>query len=506
MFLAVCSFVSRFAIPIIAGFAVVSIISASYVGLNGHHVWRQSDSYSQILGMLGQPGLGPLDLFAGGRMIYDIPIYQMIVAGLSMITDGEPLLIARIFGAVLFVIFVFAGAKIANRMEPGAGLVLAALLATSPLYLHYFATPLPDLLSLACSAVAVMLLVDSGHRARFWLVVSLLVISAFIKPPVTFVFIAFYVTWTLVNWRSTLSGQRSSWIRLGGLLAASLAGVIISEFIRHSYRCAVIGCNMPSRWEWYFGLLTDRTSRATWSTVWNYTQQAFAFRWLTYVAVIALVLYLVLGRFEGFKLLLPPIVGFASGWLVFTKLFVWHDYYGLPTMFMLFMGISIAVGGLAGVVAQRVDSLSKPAQLLMAPLLIVVAVPLMIVYGHKISSYGVTSEGQAMRFILRDVEHFVFVSNEDPYNPEVGGQAAKPFTVFSQGEFERYCMEILRDERAVVINRLNVEESPSQCLSMIRESANSFMRGPLYEVFSWSAINEDLRPRGSLGLGVTARP
>jgi hypothetical protein len=88
--------------PIILGFGVVSIISASYTGLNGAHVWRQSDVYSQILGMLGQPGLGPFDNFAGENSVFDIPVHQAIVAALTAITDSEPLLVVRIFGAALY--------------------------------------------------------------------------------------------------------------------------------------------------------------------------------------------------------------------------------------------------------------------------------------------------------------------------------------------------------------------------------------------------------------------
>src|ERR1700756_5347877 len=79
-FLAACMLARRFALPIIASFAFVSIISASFVGLNGAHLWRQSDSYSQILGMIGKPGLGPFSLFEGGSAIFDIPIYEAIVA------------------------------------------------------------------------------------------------------------------------------------------------------------------------------------------------------------------------------------------------------------------------------------------------------------------------------------------------------------------------------------------------------------------------------------------
>ncbi len=41
---------------IIVMLGVVAIVSSSYANLNGDHIWRQSDVYSQILGMLGQKG------------------------------------------------------------------------------------------------------------------------------------------------------------------------------------------------------------------------------------------------------------------------------------------------------------------------------------------------------------------------------------------------------------------------------------------------------------------
>jgi hypothetical protein len=213
--------------------------------------------------------------------------------------------------------------------------------------------------------------------------------------------------------------------------------------------------------------------------------EAFPFRWLAIAALIILVFYVLLRRFEAFRTLLPLGVGFMSGWLIFTNLYIIHDYYGLPTMFMLLVAVSIAIRGCVGQVAQRVHFLNKSAAVL------ILVVPLMVVYGEKISSYSVTSEGEAMRFILRNVQHFVYVSNENPddWSPIVGGLAAKPFILVSQGEFEHSCVEILREESAVVINRSNIE-GPSQCLSKIRESANTFMSGPQYQVLSWQKGHE----------------
>jgi 4-amino-4-deoxy-L-arabinose transferase-like glycosyltransferase len=78
-----------------------------------------------------------------------------------------------------------------------------------------------------------MLLVTSAGNARYCQALSLLGVGALIKSPVAFVFLAFYVTWLLVNRTSTLSSRRS-WLRLGGLLATSLSAALSADAIRRA--------------------------------------------------------------------------------------------------------------------------------------------------------------------------------------------------------------------------------------------------------------------------------
>jgi hypothetical protein len=469
--------IRRFALWIVIGLAAVSIISASYVGLNGVHVWRQSDCYSQILGLLGQPGLGPLDNFQGMRVIFDIPIYQAVIASLATITRAEPLVIVRMVGGILFVVFAIAGYRIAEVIKPGSGLVLAVLIATSPLYLEYFATPLPDILSLTCSTVAVMLLFGSGPDKRYWLVLLLLGVGSLIKSPVPFIFLVFYMTWLVLNWRSVSAGSRS-WVKIGGLLGVSFSAAVVAELIRR-------GVSEPRGWTVdnefsfgsYFGHLRDRISPNTWKVAYHYAISAFAFRWLAVAAVIALVLYAVLRRLDAVKLMLPLFLAFASGWLIFTPLYDDHDYYGLPTTFMLLLAASIAVTETAGLIGRGSDMLT-----ILVTAVLVLAVPLILVYGNRTSSYGITSEGQAIRFILRDVKQFAYVTGEAKDNTAIGGLAAKPFTKMSPSEFETNCAAILNHVRAVVVLRSD-SSVPSKCLAQARDSSVSFMVGPVYQVF-----------------------
>jgi hypothetical protein len=193
--------------------------------------------------------------------------------------------------------------------------------------------------------------------------------------------------------------------------------------------------------------------------------------------LIVLAVYVILRRCKGLKLLLPLGFGFLSGWLVFTKLYSDHDYYGLPTMFMLFTAVSIAVREI-GRRFSRDDQWPRAVVISL-----VVAVPLMVIYGHKSSVYGVTSEGVAMRYVLRDVDNFVYVSDEPGYpSPEPGGLTGKPFTILEPSELRRSCAKVLEHAHAVVVRRQNAD-MPVQCLAMARESADSFTVGPVYQVF-----------------------
>jgi hypothetical protein len=290
---------------------------------------------------------------------------------------------------------------------------------------------------------------------------------------VAFVFISFYVTRLLLNHRVALGRGRTS-VRLAEALATSLFAVVCAEVFRW---CITRNGLTGDQLNWYFGTARDRISFDTFHQMGHYFRTAFAFTWLAVAALIVLAVYILLKRWEGVKLLLPFGVGFMSGWLVFTRLYADHDYYGLPTMFMLFAAVSIA----AREIGSRFSKGDEWPTVVVISL--VVAVPLLVIYGHKSSVYGVTSEGVAMRFMLRDVDNFMYVSDQSGYpSPEPGGLTGKPFTTIDPSELRSSCTDILEHAHAVVVRRKNAD-TPMPCLAMARESAQSYLVGPVYQVF-----------------------
>jgi hypothetical protein len=169
------------------------ILTTAYLGIHGSHVWRQADSYAHILGFLQEEGLSPLQNFWGVRRIYDIPVYQLIVALLSTTLHLEPLAAARLLNCFLHSLSAVAGIYIVRRFTTRGGTAFLVLFSASPHFLHYYTTPLPDILSIALSLVclAAILSGPSLHPALllFW------IIAVLIKSPIPFVFLL--LAWTL---------------------------------------------------------------------------------------------------------------------------------------------------------------------------------------------------------------------------------------------------------------------------------------------------------------------
>jgi hypothetical protein len=176
------------------------IIGSSYVGLNGNHLQRQSDAYSQILGFLGEKHIRPFSNFSGETTIYDIPIYQFLVAKISSIAIADPLVAVKYINFVFFSLLSFSGYKLAEHLNKGSGFIYLFLITTSPLLLHYYSTPLPDVMAISLSLAGVTLLIKEVNWVSLTISSILLFVSALIKSPVPFVFIVFYASYLLLNY------------------------------------------------------------------------------------------------------------------------------------------------------------------------------------------------------------------------------------------------------------------------------------------------------------------
>ena len=257
----------RVLIAFLAALALGFIVSAAYLPLNGSHVWRQSDVYGHILGFTGRKGFAPFDLFIyGHKAVFDIPVYQYIIAKIAVFFQADPLPVVRFVNAFFWSLTAYAGFRIANHLNDCvAGMGFLFLFATSPLILHFHSVPLPDVMALSCAMLGLMCLVVDGcsWRTMRW-AMPLFVTATVIKSPVAFVPIVFY---TLLQAQQMQKGQ---WRTFMPVFAPFLLVLFVTALLAEQGRNFIAGNNTIGFAQdpgWYFGTVALRMSGEFWAII-----------------------------------------------------------------------------------------------------------------------------------------------------------------------------------------------------------------------------------------------
>ena len=456
-----------------------SIIGSSYVGLNGNHVWRQSDAYSQILGFMGIKGIMPLSDFFGKTAIYDMPIYQYLVARISDLLKAEPLVVSKYFNFLFWLILLQSGGLIADKFEKGSAVIFWILVSTSPLFLHYYATPLPDVMAVSLSVMAVAILILKNNNTKFALVaVALFIIAALIKSPIPFVFLVFYGVYLLVFYESAHNCRRFYLIN-GLVFVTSLVSALTAEAIRK----VILNTNVAGFSQdpvWYFGTFKNRINAELWHMVYVRITQATSFRITAIILFVTIVIYIFIQQKNAIRNLAPFIIAFFSGWLTFTNLYYVHDYYQLPSMVVFFVASSIVVHFLIKwlndkkwVSAVKRTGCSFSEIIVIA---LVLLTPFIMLKMPKISKYETENIYDSIRYALRDLKEFVWITDQLD-DPIIGGLTKTKFKVVNKNDLEKNCEQILSSNTAVLIN------GESSCLKEHKVSATTYIEDAGYQLY-----------------------
>lgn len=439
------------ACAVILGFAVLYIVAGAYQGIVDPFIWRQADAYSQILGFLGERGLSPLQKFDGQTVMYDVPIYQALIAGAAWLTHIEPLAVVCVVNAALWVGLGWATYRLTEIMFGAGGLIAAGLAAVSPLFLHYYSVPLPDAMALTLAMVGACLLLDGRTAAP----AVLFALAALIKSPVPFVILVTVAVWLVVT-RSVRQRLGACGIVYGSAAVAAMAAEVARRIITPPTPESAAAFSP----EWYFGPLALRLDPGLWLEAFRRLGTAFPFPLLTAAAVLVLLVAVALRRKVVWRPLVTLLAGYLAGWLVFANLYLAHHYYSLPTVALVYP----AVGG------AFVSLLSTATRWGRAVVVALVAVAM--IYGAKFAERGVTSFPVAARYALEGVSQFALVSDDDT-GPSWGGSTGTRMVRFTTTEFERSCEQILRQYRAVLVHGDHLA-----CLPEHRRDVSSLLEGP----------------------------
>ena len=450
------------------------IIGSAYLGINGHHDFRQADVYGHILGLLGERGFQPFDLFSarapwGDKAVFDLPVYQYLIAYFSRIFNQDSLVSVRYVNFFLWMITAFFGFRLCGNIgHRFSGIIFIGIFASSPLFIHYFSVPLPDNLAIALSVMATALLLGyKGSWRGFAFAFPLLVIASAIKSPVTFVFIIFLTSYLLLSSSvvefnfATILRQHSSLIIF---LITCLLATIALEIYRGRLLSEING--QHHIWGWYFGPPSLRFSQDFWRTL--------AERFNLWVPPYFLYTYIAISVFSisqrrrtgNLAVVISALFAFLSGWLVFSNVYMIHDYYQMPVAIIMFISVSVSVSQMiethikSNYLAEKMESI--------IPVLVLVLFVYQLASQNYFSVKNRADFWKAAEYSLRNDDVFLFVSDKDN-NPAIGGRVSTKFVGITPREFEDNCDEFLHKHSSFL-----VDNAESKCLDSAKQYATHY--------------------------------
>ncbi|MEE8270948.1 MAG: DUF2142 domain-containing protein [Alphaproteobacteria bacterium] len=268
--------------------------------------------------------------------VYDFPLYQHMVATLSRLFDGDPVVTGRLINvtcylmlsAILF--FLLSALEVKDTIS-----VLSVwIVAISPLHTYYSTAVIPDNLAILFSFASLFFFVKDHRSPRpawryYVLFVGFGVLAALVKNPI-YLPIVIATTMFLISRKdfATLLSIRF----VAYLLVIGLTVVAFKVYSNHQN---VGRFSTPrSEWIWYFGDLSERLQLG--ANLWLVKNLSEVATWPFLLIVPAgLVLFVKNERNFSRHMMLGLATGsFVTVMLFFHLMFI-HNYYLLPTTFII---------------------------------------------------------------------------------------------------------------------------------------------------------------------------
>jgi hypothetical protein len=396
----------------------------------------------------------PLDNFFSERSMYDVPIYQLIVAGISTLLQADPLFVVRCIDLTLWFLALVGGLLIIYRYTNSVSVYFMLLMATSPLILHYYSVALPDNLAISLSVVGLYLLLRR-ELASTAIAAILLTIAALIKSPIPFVFVVFYLSEWAIN-PSERSFSKSALALLAIPVACSLVGALAAEEFRKVV-LGVGGTGFAQDPSWYFGTIEQRFSLDYFSAIAQRLHDAFPYRLLFELSEVIVIIGLSLDLRKNIVAALPFVASFLSGWVVFANLYIVHDYYQLPVTIIYFMFVAVC----ADTLSKRLFAELKDHPWAQSKLMrtgrnyaLCLASVLMVIFMSKFSDFRRETIWAGLEAILHSTNRVLYVDDFTSYNygnPTIGGYLKTSIVRIPRGAFESNCDEFTGIYRAILV-------------------------------------------------------
>lgn len=460
--------------------ATIVIVSGAYVGINGRSSWRQADVYGHILGFMHFKNFSPYDRFLiGEKVIFDIPIYEWIIAQLSLCFHIDPLVITNIINYFFWIITTITGCFISNTYgKKYAEIIYIFLMSTSPLILHYYSVPLPDTMAIAFSLISLTIFISRGVSfSSLFLMLPFIIIATLIKSPVMYVFAIFYSLCILSEFlaednRSFISFlyDKRSYIVFLIILAIT---AITAELLRKYLLDDLTGIGFAQDPKWYFGDLTLRLSSLFWKAVYNRFRTAALFNFLLIYMVIT---FLALSVSHSKKLLIFTILSlstFLIAWLTFSNTYRAHDYYEIPVTVIIFISFSVSLSFVIDYFIKKYPTLISLWKKFICLSIFFMLLLCLLSTQHYIWDRTRTSFLKSVENELRHEHQFLLALDKVSYNPTPGGKVSTKFKEIALADLNKNCTVAFPYKNILI-------DGQSMCSEKLKTMASSYLKDSRY--------------------------
>jgi len=452
------------------------IISSAYLGVNGAHIFRQSDVYGHILGFIGTKGFSEYDRFImGTRRVFDIPIYQFVIAKVSLLIHSDPLVVTRFINVFLWLLTAYSGYRLVRSLgEALAGTTYIFLLATSPLILHYFSVPLPDLMAIAFSMLGITLLhIKGANWPSILSALPFLATATLIKSPVPFVFILFYASYTALNIHiKELSTRKfiANNVPLITILITVLVFAIFAEQLRIILLDGGGGVFVQNpNWKWYFGTWDLRFSDGFWEIIWQRFNIAGPFAFGFIYVLVVVIANIIRPEKKHLFTTISALTAFFGGWLVFSNVYEVHDYYQLPGTVIIFLSFAISFSYLADTLLSKVSDRTRNISYAAVFVTLIPFAFLQVLTQESLSIKSRANLYSGVEYALRNQSVFLFVTDNRGRDPSMGGRLSTKYKKIIPKEFENKCTDYLNSYSGILV------QGSSGCLTRNKHLAKYFI-------------------------------
>lgn len=446
------------------------IISSAFLPINGAHEWRQSVVLGHTLGLIENNGFQFGFRFNGSPKSFDLPIYQWIIAKLTVLFSSDILVAAKVLNSVLWLLSVLPIAYFLKKKSGFiSGLIFLILTTVSPLTLHFYSIILPDTLAIALCSVAIYFLLtyELNSLSLKFFSVALIGLATLIKPQITFVYWVFISSYLIFSYYADKRYLKYNFIHLLSFIIASSLFLIFIVFISELFRSF---SNNSSSLEilshkkyllMYFGDLSLRFSQEMWLLMFNRFNDWISFVRYTgyfwYIFAFAFILSISIVDIRKVSpILFSSLISYIVGWLTFTKLYMLHNYYQLPSLFVFMASVSFCYGE---IIKKYQFSLNKELTNKLNLLLVFASLVFSFCITLTDSYYSLRSRTSAqttVEFILGKYNKILIVitptkNNNVPTDPSLGARYMQKFDIVLIDEFSNECLTHLKNYEAIIV-------------------------------------------------------